>query len=361
MSTLHRYLLGSFLVTFTASLAVVTFVMCLGVIFKITELLAQGGSGAIVGVFASKLPEALAMTIPMSALTASLLVFGRLSADGEITAMRACGISLWQILRAPVLLSILLMVICFHINSEVAPTAHHQRKELVSQLRSQPLQFFTPGRFVRDLPGLTFYIGKKDGDRIRDVIIYDYRNPDVRREIRAASGWIEISEGGTRAGMHLQDVRIDPFWDGQPGYAEQFTVSDLVVGASGGYEKGPEDMTLSELQDAIASVETHFDSLGPDEVEMQRMALRVERNKRLVLSTFCLGFVVLGVPLGLKGHRKESSIGIAISLGVVLVSYVFIIIAETFAGRPSLRPDLIIWVPVAFSLALGLGLVARAR
>ncbi|NIQ74338.1 MAG: LptF/LptG family permease, partial [Gammaproteobacteria bacterium] len=75
---------------------VVTFVMSIGIVFKVTDLLAQGVAWKpMVRILFFGFPQAFALAIPVSTLTACLLLFGRLSADGEITAMKANGVSVW--------------------------------------------------------------------------------------------------------------------------------------------------------------------------------------------------------------------------------------------------------------------------
>jgi len=70
-------------------------------------------------------------------------------------------------------------------------------------------------------------------------------------------------------------------------------------------------------------------------------------------------FVLLGVPLGVKAHRKESSVGVALALFLIFVFYLFVILAETLVKHPEFRPDLIIWVPVLICIELGIYLLKR--
>ena len=84
MQKLNKHLARGFLLAFTVTLVVVTFVMCIGIVFKITELLARGLSWQpVLRIVMYGMPQALTYSIPVSILTASLLVFGRLSADGR--------------------------------------------------------------------------------------------------------------------------------------------------------------------------------------------------------------------------------------------------------------------------------------
>jgi lipopolysaccharide export system permease protein len=85
----------------------------------------------------------------------------------------------------------------------------------------------------------------------------------------------------------------------------------------------------------------------------------VEANKRLALALSCFAFTLLGIPLGMRSKRKESSVGVAISLLLVFLFYLFIIVANSLVGRPELRPDMIVWIPVILAEIIGFGLVRR--
>ncbi|MBN1556621.1 MAG: LptF/LptG family permease [Lentisphaerae bacterium] len=364
MRILHRYLGGDFLLAFVLTLVVFTFVMSIGVVFKVTDLLARGVSWQpVFQVLLSGIPAALMFSIPVSVLTACLLMFGRLSADGEITAMRVSGVSAWSIASRPLLVALLLTVLCIYINNDLAPRSHFARRLLVSRLGVEsPLELLDEGRFINDFAGLTIYLGRREGDRVRNVRIYDERG-GVRREIRAGTGSIRVSTNRMDLVFDLRDVRVDPFSADRPGpaFCERWTTRVPNALRSRTYRKHADDMSFGELLVGMRHTRAAFPELEPGDVRAERMALAVECNKRLALSAACLAFVLIGVPLGIKAHRKESSIGVAMSLGLVFNFYLFIIVAESLARQPALRPDLIVWLPVLISVGLGSWLMQRTN
>jgi lipopolysaccharide export system permease protein len=82
-------------------------------------------------------------------------------------------------------------------------------------------------------------------------------------------------------------------------------------------------------------------------------ASRTELSKRYSFSLAAIVFTLVGIPLGITAQRRETSIGFALSLGVVVGYMVFIICADAFAEKASLRPHLIMWVPNVLFLAIG--------
>jgi lipopolysaccharide export system permease protein len=366
MWTITRYIARSFIVSFFATLVVLTFVMSIGVIFKISTLLAHGAPWQpVVVIFLTGMPNALALTIPISTLVASLLVFGRMSADGEITAMRACGLSSWQIILSPAVISFLLAILCMYVNNEVVPLAHSAQRTAISELgMTSPLELLEEGRFIRDFEGYTVYVGKKRNDQLKDIRIYETRKEGANREVRAKTGTVRIEtndEAEVDMFLDLYDVVVDPFTENKPWpvYMGEYSVKFSNLAQKRPYTKKEDDLLLDELVASIEDPVKLFPQLKGKDTSVPRMILMVQFNKRFVMAISCFAFVLLGVPLGIRAHRKESSVGIAISLFLVFNFYLFIVIAETLDRHPATRPDLIILIPVLICIELGIYLLKR--
>ncbi|NQT93833.1 MAG: YjgP/YjgQ family permease, partial [Lentisphaerae bacterium] len=215
MKTLDRHVCSALLVAFAGSVVITTFVISLTGIFELVELLARGAPWqAMFQLLLWGIPAALTFSVPLSALTASLLVFGKLSSDGEVMAMKASGISMWRIMRVPLLISGVLTMLCLTIHSEVAPRSHRAMGEVIAGLGVlSPSETLDAGRFIDDFEGLTIYLGRKKGNRVYNVRVYDVRNPGLKREIVAKSGRIAADENGRDLWIDLYDVRIAPFSD----------------------------------------------------------------------------------------------------------------------------------------------------
>jgi lipopolysaccharide export LptBFGC system permease protein LptF len=436
---LNRYITKSFLVTFFATVVVFTFVLSIGGVFKLTDLVAKGVPWLpILKVFGSGMPSALAFAIPISALTATLLVFGRLSADSEITAMSACGISLWQIMGWMLPSAVLMAGSCLYVNNELVPYMHYVRRSAVVTLETQnPIDLIEVGRPINAFEGLTIYVGEKDGDQLGDIRIYDLRTEGHKREIKAKRGTLSVQTNSNDIILALEEVTIDPFSFETlaPAYCGKWTERIKGNHQRRKYRKKDKDRSFKELIQArrvlAENVTTHDDNAiqtrtdflrrmrnsipltlscfpsGPlvvsghgwartvhpswleDDLRRWRlsqeyrqreaatnlighfhgsaelaveermrlkkrwMKVSVELHKRCSLSCSCIAFVFLGVPLGIRSHRKESSIGIALSLLLVFSFYLFIILAEQLTGSPGLHPDLLTWMPVVLSLSFG--------
>jgi lipopolysaccharide export system permease protein len=307
----------------------------------------------------------------MSVLTACLLLFGRLSFDGELTAMRACGMSLWQIIAPIIIMSILFTILCVYINFFVAPRCKAMFRNVLFEIGAdEPVNLLEAGRFIQDFPNLMIYVASRDGDVVHDVVVYEKDETGPVRNVRAERGEIRVDKDAQIMFIDLYNVRIDQRDKSSTGDAPKshyinaayYPVKlDFSSFHKKNRKKKPSDMVISELIDNIRDVTVAFPFLEPHDLARQKMFMIVEVNKQLAVSLSCFAFTLLGIPLGMKSKRKESSIGVAISLGMVFLFYLFIIVANSLIGNPQLRPDMIVWLPVIVAELIGFYLVYRAN
>jgi lipopolysaccharide export system permease protein len=370
LDIISRYVTRDFLVTLLLTLAVFTFVMCVGAIIKAIDLFAKGLSGwLIIQAFIRNIPFILSFSIPISTLTSSLLVFSRLSMDGEITAMRACGLSLWQIVAPVILVAVLLSMFCIYLNCWAAPDAHLARRKMLRSVDiGDPINLLEEGRFVRDFPGVMVYVGKKGKHEVEGIVVYELDDKGVKRSVRAKTGTVGIDTNKKQIVVDLYDVRIDqPDRDNPTDLslsrhvtARHYPIrldSDEI--RKGKLKKKVADMRVNEIISKVRHLSEELQDMKAEDIMKERIALLVEANQRLALSLSCFAFTLLGIPLGMKSRRKESSIGVLISLFLVFVYYLFIIIADALVARPELRPDMIIWIPVVGMEIIGFLLLRR--
>lgn len=371
MRTLHRYIVVDYLVMFCTTLLIITFVMSMAAVVRAVDYAARGASLALFGeLFMVVLPYMLSFAIPVSTLTACLILFGRLSFDGELTAMRASGMSLWNIVAPIVIVSVLLSAFCVYLNSYVAPRSKDGKRNILQRIGAEdPMNLLVPGEFIRDFPGMMIYIGDRQGAAVRDVIVYKIDAKGLSANLEARDGMLRV-EGKERFVIDLYKVRIEQEEKGstieapkkQIINAEYYPISiDL-----GGMDKGRRvkkhgEMTLNELLENIRDVKRAYPGVTSEHLRKHRMGMILETNSRFALALSCFAFTLIAIPLGMKSRRKESSVGMGIALGLVLFYYLFMSLADSLVYQPNLRPDLIIWVPVIFCELLGIYLINRMK
>jgi lipopolysaccharide export system permease protein len=401
VKTLQLYLLRQILATTLLTVAVFTVVLMLGnVLREILPLVVSGQMSflLVLKAIGLLLPFVWVFALPMGLLTATLLVFGRFSADQELTAARAGGISLLSLLTPVLLLSLAACGISAWINMELGPASRVAYKGLKQQFISQLSATMLPeGQVIRDFPGFLVYVGRNHNGDLSDVTIYHQNDTNAAGGIyhggetnssssyHAPTGraWvdntnhqlvIELAEPrGVTTGSHL---RIASWTDLTFAYAlPSATNRPAAVAIS--------DMTFSQLWQAAQERPPELGDtngltpgmLGTNSLAEARTALEAaqklqrrhhsqilaEMNRQVSFSFACFSFTLIGIPLGIRVHRRETNIGIGMALLLVVGYYVFIMIGQALAGRPECHPQFIYWLPNFICQIVGAVLLRRAN
>lgn len=372
MGTLQRYILRSFLVAAGLTGLVLTFVLSVGFLFQVFQFVMRGASaGLVLQYLAASLPEVLGFTIPLALMVASLLVFGRMSTDSEVAAMKACGVSFLSIMRCPLIVGILCSALGFYLQNYAMPRGHYVRRTIANRLALDAgVQLMEPGRFIDEIDNLAVFCDRKtdmtDDNGKGYTILYNLLAIDRRdgflREIQADSAHMRAE--GSDILFTLFDASITPPDKGIVGTAKfsEFTYRcEDVVSRTKKYLKKPKDYDFDELLAAERKAKKQLDlaknpppatdgqpatPLSEKAAAKWHCRLKFLLNYRLVwaLSSFC--FVLVGVPMGCQAQRKESSKGMVMGLSIGIAFFLFILLSEALASKPAALPWLLVWLPV---------------
>jgi lipopolysaccharide export system permease protein len=349
MKIIERYVLGSFLTAFFLAWLILSFVLTIGLLVKIIQLILQGLPPKAIGLFMLVgFPGTLQLTIPIALLVSALLVFSRLSADSEIAAMRACGVNLLSVMKWPILVGTVLAVFGFYINNEVVPRSHEVSRNLKSLISVDVgLTLLEPGRIIDDFDNYKLYFKKRQGNWVEDLLIFDSSNTNGTREIHAEKAL--ITTNGADLVLELYRVRVDPIEIGHPGVATADRYQQVVPQAmqKRSYKRKEKDLRFNELREFIQNVRSNPMKLPRADQRKLLSIYRTEYQLRWVYAMAAICFVLVGVPLGIKAQRKESTIGMALSLAVALMYYVCVIMVQSLDKFAALQPYVLIWIPVA--------------
>lgn len=385
MKTLHAYLTRQVLATVMMTVAVFTFVLLLGNVLKeIVEMLVnrQASLFAVVQAIALLIPYVLVFALPMGMLTATLLVFGRFSADQELTAARASGISLVSLITPVLLLSVVFSVLSAWVNMEIAPRCRVAYKNLLfSVLKTNPMGLLRENQYQEFPGGWTIYVRRIKGNDLQGIKIYQSKEDGeslMWYDARAGKFSIENEQIVlTLFDASASEVRGTTVI--AHGFAEEWPMDNIPTrSVKDKSDKKLSDMTFSQLRAQLEKVERAFKrgkastNAAPEQLRAEldqlkkiredvTVPIQVQLHRKVAFSFACIGFTLIGIPLGIRAHRRETSVGIAMALVLVLIYYSFLILAHSLDGRPEFAPHLIIWLPNFIFQAVGAVLLWRAN
>lgn len=319
-------------------------------------------------------------SIPISMLIASLLVFGRLSSDNELMALRASGVAPVRVFSSTLGLGFALSVLMLGLNGWAAPYSHAALANLRYDAFSLDA-FFTPGRTI-PLKNYSLHVEAIKRGVLLEVTIME-RSPEGRTtKIVAESGeFTDRRRLDGKVQLDLFDVQFfiedepraadgtmatnpgSPEGDA-PGPGKQFVLEKAKlyqivfdfedIKSRAGRLADKDDLTVRELLARRAVVRQQGDTALAG-------AYAVELNKRLVFSLTPLVFAFVGVPLGVRMHRGERSLGAAIAAVIALVYYLAILGIEKGSAPRFAVPSELVWAPCVVFLVLGVVLMARVN
>ncbi|MGZ5475593.1 MAG: LPS export ABC transporter permease LptG [Thermoanaerobaculia bacterium] len=355
-------------------------------------------SGAIVGkLLLLSLPHIVVLTVPMSLLFGILIAIGRMSADSEVIAMRALGISTKTIYRPVFVFSFLVFLLNLYLINVVLPRGNVQLQALWAELLTSSVEKdIKPRVFYDDYENLIIYVNDIDAHtgRWKGVFVSDTRSSEAAdkattpQEVVDRSGAhpddsatgalsstgsgqrIIVAKGGTLsvekalkqvwmnldgAETHIWDPRKPDRYDRNRNEIQRILVADKSTTDlnSGAINRSLREMDLKQLL-RQAQMTEKGDQLT------YNMA-RVEIHKKFASPFACIVFGILGLPLGLTNRRGGKSSGFSLSIGIILIYYVMINNGEHLAQSGQVSPAVGMWGANVLLLILGIYLLVRAN
>ncbi|MFA6321384.1 MAG: LptF/LptG family permease [Candidatus Omnitrophota bacterium] len=315
MRILRDYVLKEFFHSFFLSLIVFTFVLLVGNIIQLADLVINKGVDmiSVLKLFLFLIPWLLSFTLPIAALTAVILTFGRFSTDGELTAIKASGIGLIRVSSPLVILGVIFSFVAFFMNDQVSPNASFASRKVIKEIgMKNPAAMLEEGTFIRGFGNYVIFIYEIKGSKFRNIRIYQPQEGKTTRTIVAESGEINIKPGTTIVELKLFNGTSEEPSPTEPDnfYKLNFKTYNMTVDVSKmmkneKLDKKVREMTVNELTAEIKRARGQ----GVDPTP-----LYVEIYKKINMSIASIVLILMGIPLGIKAQRSEKSIGFGISL-----------------------------------------------
>lgn len=370
-SRIDRYIVRQVLYGTLFAILVLCVVLVLGNIFKeIRPFLVEKGMALsfIWKFIAYLLPFTLVLIIPWSFLASVLLVFGRLSADQEITAMRSSGLSLYRIAAPVLILGCVLSGICLWLNGTQAPHSKWKLKQMVfTEGLKDPMRFFDPGVVQARLPGQRIYIEERTGEQsLKGLHAYDLVKNDEGLEVPVSYFYardvdFKINREEERFDLRLNTAYVEYFMpDGsvQRAYAEKAEPWLLPYNQKQVRRIKPDQLDNQQIRDLLRDPKPYLESGQIKEKKLPDFSF--ERIKRYSFSFAPLALAFIAIPLGMQSRRKESSSGFGWTVFIAFAYFILLALAEEFHDSNVFVSQFAVWFPNLLCLALGLVLFRKA-
>jgi len=355
---INRYILKEIAVPFCMILFVLTFVLLMGKILQLMDLMINKGIRFrdIAQLMLFLIPSFLMFTIPISLLIAILIGMGRLSGDNEITILKMSGVSLYQMAFPVACAAFVAFILTAATSLFLVPFGNVAAKSLLFNMAKQKASIGIREKvFIDDFRGILLYAEKipVQGDFLEGVLVSDNRIIREPSTIIARRAYLISNPDTLAITLRLEDGSIHTVDAGLKNYRKMdFRFYDVRLDLSSSLsdekkagDKSSTEMTAAELSAKLRSREMNDGALRE---------LSIELNKKLTIPLSCLVFALIGLPLGIRAHRSVRARGFTIGLALVLIYYLLRLGGEALVETGRLSPVVGTWTPNAIFAIAGI-------
>jgi lipopolysaccharide export system permease protein len=425
MKILYRYVLREHVGPFFFGLAVIMFILMMDFILEVLNMIIGKGLDALVilQIFGLNLAWMLALAVPMAVLISTLMAFGRLSQDNEVTALKSSGVSLYRLIAPVLIASIVLSGGMMVFNDRVLPELNHRARLLMTDIQQKrPTWNLKENVFVDEIPGYHILVKKVDphSSRVEGITIYDQKNRRFPRTIIAQRGEVEFAPDGNTLIFRLYDGEIHESDENDPQRYRRISfdkqtiyipdAGNRLIRSNSEYRTDREKTSgqmLEEVREkeheiaaakqrivetaalSISTLTTSRDSvrapaskpvlldnlikknqttLNQILTEDQNIknknrlvnSLLVEVHKKYALAVACVVFILMGAPLGIMARKGGMAVGLGLSLGFFVLYWAFLIGGEELADRQLIPAFWAMWSANILIGAAGIYMVIKS-
>lgn len=364
LSVMDRYILSELILPFLFGVGVFSSLgVSIGAMFELIRRVTESGLPLTIAfkVLLLQFPQFIVYSFPTSTLLATLMTYSRLASDSELTALKACGVSVYRLVLPALVLCAAITGLTFTFNELIVPASNFQATVTLSKaLNSEEPLFqernilYQEFRNVIDEEGdreeelsRLFYAKEFDGQQMLGLTILDFSQEGLNQIVSAkAATW-----NGEQKTWDFSDGTI------------------YVVSADGGFRNivkfEEQQLQLPRAPLDLASRQRDYDEMNIaeslDYLEILRQSgsedkiqkLKVRIQQKVALPFVCISFGLVGAALGTRLRRTGRATGFAISLLMVFGYYLLTILCGAFAQLGYIPPVLGGWLPNIFGLLGG--------
>jgi len=364
-SVMDRYIASELIMPFLFGVVAFSSIgVAIGVLFDLVRRVTEAGLPVSIAaqVFFLKLPYFVGLSFPMSMLLSCLTVYGRLSSDSELVALRSCGVSIYRLIAPAILMGLIVTGITFAFNEAIVPAANRQASQTLDaalnkkepSFREQNIlyqefrDFKQPNGGRDKVLSRIFYAKQFDGKRMKGLTILDFSQDGLNQIVASESAvWNTDQKTWDFFNGTIYVVAPDGSYRNIIRFAQQQIQLPRTPLDIAQTSLDPGEMNIAQIRDYLSLI-----SQTGNQKEIRKLTLRIDQ--KMAFPFACLVFGLVGATLGTQPRRgvgRGTSFGI--SLVLIVSYYLFISICEALYQFDILSSFLAGWLPTLIGLVLG--------
>ncbi len=356
---LWRYVFREVLSPTFLGLGIYVIVFLMNALFELAELAIKKDLpiSTVALILLLYLPRVLVMTLPMAILLGVLVGIGRMSADSEVIALRACGVSYWKVLAPVLTIGLVAWLFGSYLIIYIEPQANYKRRNVYNELlySADLRREIKPRVFFEEIPGMLLYADQvhESGDFLEKVFIHQSGEDGKELVTVARRAQIDYDRRDGVARFYLENGTTHST---TPGDAESYQVSNfqrqmIVKEPDQSFRmrssilarpapKNFREQNLHELAESVSKAGA---------IEHQETRNRVIgsilsiMHERVALPFAALVFAILGMPLGVMNRRGGKASGFSLSISIAIVYWILLSTGQNLVSQGRLSPYVGLW------------------
>jgi len=371
LSVMDRYLATELIAPFLFGVGAFSSLgVSIGALFELIRRVTESGLPLTVAfqVLMLQFPQFVVYSFPTSTLLATLMTYSRLSSDSELTALKACGVSVYRLVLPALVLCCIVTGLTFLFNESIVPAANFQATVTLSQaLKNDEPRFQERNILYQEFKDIT----NEDGDR-EEVMSRLFFAREFNGQEMLGLTILDFSQDGLDQIVSAESA----VWNGDQKTWDFSDGTIYVVSADGNFRNivkfDQQQLQLPRAPLDLASRERDYNEMNIAESldymnvlkqsgsssKIQKLKVRIQQ--KLALPFVCISFGLVGAALGTHLRRTGRATGFAISLLMVFGYYLLTILSGAFAQLGYIPPFLGGWLPNIFGLVAAIWLLKKA-
>ncbi len=335
--------------------------LAIGSLFDLVQKVTESGLPLLTALEVSllQLPSFIVLSFPMSTLLATLLIFGRLSGDSEIIALRGCGVSLYRLVLPAIVLSFLVTGTTFFFNEFVVPSTNYQASVILDQALDQTSPSFQEKNifyreFTKEELSRIFFARRFDGQQMQGLMVLDFSAGSLRQILAAEQAvWSSAQQVWNFSNGTIYAVGTDGSYQSIDNFEYQSLPLSRIPLDLATQDRKSDQMSIAEAQKYLKLLQQHGD-------RRQIRELRLRIQEKYALPFTCVVFGLVGAALGTRPQRTSTATGFGLSVVIIFSYYLLAFISSSLGEADVFSPLMAAWLPAAVGLGAGGLLLQRA-